>query len=204
MDKEVISTIETYVNSSFYKTDQIIAIICEELFSADELNQNSIAEIIEEKISLKLIEEKKWPKITHNDLLDKLFRKLNNSGFIALHNVKNFASGLDEATDIFQDQIEPKSSLQGFCFYQWQDTEVAINGGGLRISYGDLDNNKEFIIKIGNKLIEEIKKIFPKAEWNGDQEKKILIPNFKWRKRNISKMKTLKLNGKKREKVIKY
>lgn len=183
MDAEVISTIETYVKASFFNQNQILTIICDEIYASDELSHINVEKIIEEKIQIKSLEEKKWPKCTHNDLLDKFFLKLNKTGIIALQNVKNFASGLDEVTDIFQNQNKTKANLHGFCFYQWQDTEVAINGGGLRFSYGDLDNNKEQSAKIGSFIVEEIKKTALKPDWSGDQEKKIHISNFKWRKR---------------------
>ena len=185
MDAEVIATIGIYVNASFYSQSQILDIICDEIYASDELSHINVEKIVEEKIRLKSIEEKKWPKLTHNDLLDKFFKKLNKAGIIALQNVENFASGLDEVTDIFQNQDKDKikGNLRGFCFYQWQDTEVAINGGGLRFSYGDLNNNKEQSAKIGCFIFEEIKKTSLKPDWSGDQEKKIYISNFKWRKR---------------------
>ena len=57
------------------------------------------------------------------------------------------------------------------------------DGGGLRLSYGDLDGNKEKTYQIGNLIYAEINKKFTNAIWNGDQEKKIFIPKFKWRKK---------------------
>ena len=186
MDAEVISLIETYVAADFFTSEEILSIICDDVYAADELSHNAVEKIIEEKVKQKKDIENKWPKTTHNDLLNRCFKKLNKAGIITLHNVKSFAIGVDEATDIFQNQEKNKTKYLGFCFYQWQDTEVAINGGGLRLSYGDLDGDKEKTYQIGKLIFDEINKKFSKAIWNGDQEKKIFIPKFKWRKKTES------------------
>jgi hypothetical protein len=183
MDPEVLSAIDTYVNSSFYNQSEILSLICDQNFAPDELNKEVIELIIADKIKLKSIAELGWPKLTHNDLLDRFFKRLNKAGILSLQNVNNYASGLDEVTDIYQSQKNNNFEFRGFCFYQWQDTEVAINGGGLRFSFGDLDGDKQSIIKIGELIFNEIGKTLPKAEWSGTQEKKILISTFKWRRR---------------------
>ena len=183
MDTQVVFSIESYVRAGFYSPSQILAIICDEAYASDQLNPQVVMQIIEEKMEIKLLDEKKWARFTHNDLLDRFYRNLNKSGIIALQNVKDYSNGLDEVTDIYQDQKYKNLTFRGFCFYQWQDTEFAISGGGLRLSFGDVNGDKEMSLKIGHFICNGLQKSLPKAEWDGNLEKKIYIRNFKWRRR---------------------
>jgi hypothetical protein len=43
-----------------------------------------------------------------------------------------------------------RSEVKGYCFCHAQDAARAVDGGGLRIAFGDLDDNKVKKVEVGN------------------------------------------------------
>jgi hypothetical protein len=120
--------------------------------------------------------------VTDCDRLDQAFAAMNASGIIALHNAgMTMSDGISDVAEVLHQSNRAK--IRGYCFYHGQDLERAVEGAGLTLAFGDLDDDSAAKARIGN----EVKKVLEchgfALEWNGDPEKRIEIPGIDWKRR---------------------
>jgi hypothetical protein len=80
---------------------------------------------------------------------------------------------------------EANESHIGYCFFHRQDTEGAVEGGGLSLRYGDLeeDSKDESVVDIGRKITARLREEGLNVDWNEDPKKTIELDPFQWRVR---------------------
>lgn len=179
-DKYVLDAIKAWVWSGFYGPDEVGQMIDDILEGdADEAFLRSTVELEFEK---KAVAEVSWPSETDCDRLDQAFKELNSRGVIAMHNSGyTMSDGLNEVGEVLHERGQ--RNVKGYCFYDGQDVERVIAGGGLWLAFGNLDDDKAKKAEIGNLVKETLESHHFVVEWGDDPETRLGIPHFDWKRR---------------------
>ena len=180
VDEYILNAIKLGVWSGFYGPEEIQEMIGEIL--EDDADETFLRSTVEPEFEKKAVAESSWPSETDCDRLDRAFDMLNTKGIIALHNAGYTQSdGLDDVGEILHEK--GRDGISGYCFYHGQDLERAIQGEGLLIAFGDLDDNTDGKVEIGTIVVQVLRELGFDIEWNGDPEKRINILNLDWKRR---------------------
>jgi hypothetical protein len=138
-----------------------------------------VAEAVEEHRSA----AESWPPVTDCDRLDAAFEELNRAGIVARQDFSccppcGFAEIGDEITAAAETGLE----VRGFAFYHFQSTEAAVEGLGLYLSYGALEEGEEEATRIGHELVHTLERHGLKTEWNGSPRTSVHI-ELDWKRR---------------------
>lgn len=169
-----------WVRSGFYSHDDIERMI--EDIIEDDCDIDELRSLIGPALRSKQREEKGWPAVTDCDRLDKVFFDLHEAGICALSNAGYTMS------DGFSDVAEavaaaPAHHYTGFCFYHGQDVERAVDGHGLMIAFGDLDDDPARSADVGQAIASALHAAGFAIDWNGSIEARIELPNLDWKRR---------------------
>lgn len=187
MNPHVIHAIKQLVWSGFFEEERILEIIMEEMFEPGEIDEALTLSQIKSEFAQKIRDEASWPTITDCDRLDQIFSELNQAGIIALQNAGYTQSdGMDDITQLYNEQGGIFSSIQGYCFYHGQDVERAVDGHGLFITFGDIKGTDEKGIEIGARIIATIERHGLIAKWSGSLSQRIEIPKINWQRRTAT------------------
>jgi hypothetical protein len=115
--------------------------------------------------------------------LDAAFSSLNGIGIIALGNAGyEMSDGLSDVGEALHKK--GGAAVKGYCFYHGQDVERAVDGLGLYIAFGDLNNDKVTKIEIGHIVKQMLESKGFVVDWNGQSETRLKIPQFDWKRRS--------------------
>ncbi len=181
-DRDQISVL---VRSGFYENEQIIEILCEQMYEPGELDPGEVDAAINFELEKLAAEKKTWPAVTDYDRLNAAFDRLSNCGIIALHNAGYTQSdGHDDFVAEYSSH-EDKSSVVGYCFYHRQDLERAVRGGGLFVAFGPVHPNDEATKGplVGKIIRDELERAGLAVEWDGTFQQRIYLPKFVWQRR---------------------
>lgn len=180
LDEYILDSIRRWVWSGFYSRKQIDDMISDIL--EDGADEPFLRASVEPEFEKKAVAEESWPATTDCDRLDFAFAELNRRGIIALQNAGYTIS--DGHSDVAEElHKRGRAGVKGYCFYHGQDLERAIDGGGLMIAFGDLDDDKIQKTEVG-KFVSDVLKWFEfDVEWNCDSETRISLPRINWQRR---------------------
>ena len=174
------SAITKWVWSGFYslqKMQEMIGDLLEE--GCDEA---TLRASVEEKLNEKHIAEKLWPDVTDCDKLDSAFYKLHELGICALSNTGyEMSDGYSYVAEAVSQA--PEGHYHGYCFYHGQDVELAVDGEGLMLAFGDLNDRVEESVKVGNTVVTALRAVELNVTWNESFESRIELPTMNWQKR---------------------
>ena len=91
------------------------------------------------------------------------------------------SDGFEEVGEVVHDA--PNGHYHSFCFYHGQDVESAVNGRGLMIAFGALENNEAKSMQIGKRVAESLGEAGFKVERDGTITTRICLPAIDWKKR---------------------
>ena len=124
--------INVQVWSGLCSSKQIERIVLTQCFEPEDITEADAAWVSEEVARTWLAqreEEKSWPATTDWDRLNAAFADLNASGIIALHAAGDtLYRGVTYVADEDDAREGKTSGVVGYCFYHWQDIEIAIMG----------------------------------------------------------------------------
>ena len=136
-------------------------------------------------ISEHLADQATWPSRTDCDRLDDAFAALEAEGILARHDYSCCGTcGAAEIWDELQDHLDAGNAVRGYTFYHQQDTESAVDGGGVFLNYGATEDSDEAITTIAQRVVAVLQTHGLKAEWSGDLDKRIQVP-LVWRRRRV-------------------
>lgn len=166
---------------SEFVVDEINETLDEEKLQDEELVENEAVHIASLAVghALKVCfeEEKSWAGLTDCDKLTNAFTELSENGIVAQENFTCCQTcGSYEISDHALD------GDYGYVFYHQQDTERAVEGGGVYLSYGNLGLAKKPFSEITDQIVKTIEKHGLKVEWNGSSHTRMLV-NLDWKKR---------------------
>lgn len=130
-----------------------------------------------------LAEQATWPEATDCDRLDAAFAALEAAGIVARqHFTCCGACGATQILDEMDRVAKDGRPVRGYTFFHIQDTEHAVDGDGLFLSYGAPDGNREAAVAIGHEVVAALREQGLEPEWNGRHSHRIGLP-IVWRRR---------------------
>jgi len=185
LSSDTLREITAQVRSGFKERERIIEIFCEEMYAPGELEPTEVEAAVDAAIGAHESEKATWPSVTDCDQLDEVFAALNRRGVVALQNAGYTQSdGYDDCVQAYE-ALGNKHRVVGYCFYQGQDLERAVEGGGLYLAFGPIDPKDEEKKgpAVGKIVVEELERAGFKANWDGTFKTRICIPIFDWKHR---------------------
>lgn len=144
-------------------------------------------DIVQEGIETQISEQANWEEVTDCDRLDQVFEDLEHNGIISR---QNFSCCGNCGTYEIWDEMETAQSqgqiVRGYTFYHMQDTQHAVEGYGIYLSYGSIEDNDSAQISIANEIVGILNHNNLKTEWNGDLQRRILV-KLDWKRRRSNK-----------------
>lgn len=128
-------------------------------------------------------EQVTWPATTDCDRLDATFAALDAIGIVARQHFS--CCGTCGATQIHDEMdrvAKDGQPVRGYTFFHVQDTEHAVDGDGLFLSFGSLDRDKEAAIAIGQEVVAALREQGLHPAWNGRHANRIGLP-IVWQRR---------------------
>jgi len=177
MKDEIKKEITRSIQTGVYSMDNLLDLFCKDLYpgkiDAEEVKKQVIQSV--ELIGVAM-DEDDWPEETDSDILwDILQINLNQHKVLGLPNAGYTVSDGITAVNEFFD-VE---SYNGYCFYTLQGIEGAIEGDGLHLYFGSL-NEEVSAVEVGKLIANELRKEDFQIEWNESIDKSIYIKNIEW------------------------
>jgi hypothetical protein len=173
------------VAAGFYSDDAILTNAIdyfENEIDADMVRREAPG-MLRELLADQAAAEAHWPETTDCDRLDAAFAALEANGIIARQNFSCCQScGWGEIGDEVRAIHAAGLPARGCTFYHVQDTEGAIEGHGIFLSYAAWESGDDAALSVGHEIQAELKAHGLKPEWNGSLEQRIRVP-MDWKRR---------------------
>jgi hypothetical protein len=182
-EEYVLGCIRQWVWSGFYSADQIESMIDDVL--DDDCDAEMLRDCIAPEIAQKRAAEAEWPATTDCDRLDQVFQELGAQGICALGNAGyTMSDAHSEVSEVVASA--PPGHYTAYCFYHGQDVERAIEGDGIMIAFGALNDDTAASIAAGEAVCDRLRREGFEVAWNGSPETRIGLPKFLWQRRTGS------------------
>ena len=125
-----------------------------------------------------------WPETTDCDRLDAAFAALEARGVIARQNFSCCGNcGSYEIGDEIGAAQDAGRPAHGYAFYHMQDTDSAVEGGGVYLNYGACAEGEDAALAVGAEIVAELEAHGLRTDWNGDWGKRIGV-TLDWKRRS--------------------
>lgn len=139
--------------------------------------------IADQALAAHRADQTRWSAATDCDRLDAAFAELEGAGIVARQHFS--CCGACGATEI-HDEIErvekTGQAVRGYTFFHIQDTEQAVDGESLFLSYGVTGGDKEAAVAIGHEVVNALRDHGLHPAWNGRHANRIGLP-LVWQRR---------------------
>ena len=179
-----VDSARRWVRAGYYSREEIadwVADIAEDegldpyIFDADGLVAREIADLRAEQMH--------WPAVTEWDRLDAALEALEMNGIVARQDFTCCGSCGMAEIDAEIDRFEARGvTARGYVFFHQQDTESAVDGQGLYFNYGGRDTGERSALRVGEELVQALRRAGLKPKWNGDLGRRIFLP-IDWKRR---------------------
>lgn len=182
---ELRQSITTAITAGFRERDDIVAGALE-LFAGEveaaEL-EVAVAGIFDEAHAAFLEEQQRWPQTTDCDRLDAAFEALNAAEIAARHDWRCCQTCGHSAMGREHQRLsrERPGSMRGYAFYHNQDTDSAVEGGGLMLAYGAADE-RATSVEVAKEIVAALERQGLSVEWNGSTDTRIFV-RLTWQRR---------------------
>jgi hypothetical protein len=124
-----------------------------------------------------------WPDRTDCDRLDEAFAVLEARGIICRQDFTCCGTcGHSEIGDEIAAAEEAGGTVRGYAFYHMQDTESAVDGGGLYLKYGAVAAGEATGVAVGRELAEVLTAHGLTTEWDGTLAQCVAV-KLDWKRR---------------------
>ena len=139
--------------------------------------------VADRAVSAHVSDQAGWPTTTDCDRLDAAFDELNRAGIVARQHFSCCGTcGAHEIHDEI-DRAEKTGTLpRGYTFFHVQDTEHAVGGEPLYLSYGAVDRDRTASVAVGHEVVAILGRHGLAPAWNGKQAHRIALP-LTWQRR---------------------
>ncbi|MDD3482317.1 hypothetical protein [Azovibrio restrictus] len=176
----ILESIKKWVWSGYYQPDHVCEMLCDIL--EEDVDENVMRQAIDIEFSKKAEEEKSWPPVTDCDRLDSVFVRLDKAGICACQNAGyTMSDGYSDVAEALA--YRGKENYHGYCFFHGQDIERALEGHGLSIAFGDLNDVAEKTISVGQSVKHALEEAGFEVEWNGSADSRLNVPKINWQRR---------------------
>jgi Domain of unknown function (DUF6891) len=145
--------------------------------------RGAAATLAEQAVAAHRAEQATWPATTDCDRLDAAFAALDAIGIVARQHFSCCATcGATEIHDEMDRVAKDGQMVRGYTFFHVQDTEHAVDGDGLFLSYGAADRDKDRGIAIGHEVVAALSEQGLNPAWNGRHANRIGL-SIIWQRR---------------------
>jgi hypothetical protein len=123
-----------------------------------------------------------WPDRTDCDRLDEAFAELEVQGIVARQNFTCCSTCGHYEIGAEVVAARKRRPVTGYAFYHMQDTERAVEGGGVYVKYDALSDDRARKAEVGRRIVAAVEQAGLRAEWDGDPDTAVLV-KLKWQKR---------------------
>jgi hypothetical protein len=158
-----------------------------EVFADVTPNHAALAEaaraVAEQAVADHLATQAAWPAPTDCDRLDAAFAELDRAGIVARQHFSCCGTcGADEIREEMEQAEKAGRAARGYTFFHVQDTEHAVEGDGLYLSYGSVGKDQAASVAIGHEVVATLGRHGLSPAWNGKIAHRISLP-LVWRRR---------------------
>ncbi len=182
---DITNYIRRDIASGFAEIENIVPNALEivgDYYPAEKLRPHA-ERVLRDTIEAQLREQRSWPPITDCDRFDAAFGDLELSGVVCRHNFS--CCGTCAASEIW-DEIDAERSkgreIIGCAHYHCQDTESAVEGHGVYLSYGSVLQGEKPSVDIGHRIVEAMRAHGLKVTWDGSLSNRIHV-TLDWKRR---------------------
>ena len=173
------------VAGGFRTPDEIIEDV-PEIFEG-ELPQGELEALAREEVPKAVerfrAEQADWPEVTDNDRLQQAITALADKGIVFRENFSCCGTcGSAEIWDEMDDEREAGKPVRGYAFYHMQDTESAVEGGGLYLNYGSTEEGEGPALDVAREIESELKAQGLNTHWDGTWNQRIGF-DIDWKRR---------------------
>ncbi|MCS7072712.1 MAG: hypothetical protein NZM00_14500 [Anaerolinea sp.] len=139
--------------------------------------------LVREILAAHLAEQATWPAITDCDRLDAAFAALEAGGIVCRQNFS--CCGTCGAYEIWDEAAALEAAgtpVRGYAFYHVQDTESAVEGYGLYLSYGAATEGEAAALAIADEIVAALRQQGLRVDWNGQWSRRIGVL-LDWKRR---------------------
>lgn len=162
--------------------DNALEVIDAQPHGADELRIHA-QQLLQWEIAAYRVDAAGWPDVTDHDRLERAFSALETQGVVCRQNFTCCGTcGVAEIGDEMHATRERGGAVDGYAFFHMQDTESAIDGGGLYLNYGAVDEGEAAAVSIARRIVDAVSAVGLPVEWDGDWGKRIFV-RLQWQRR---------------------
>lgn len=162
--------------------DNAIEIVAEEQFDAQMLRPHA-QRALEQEIAAYRQDERGWPEVTDYDRLDRIFTELERQGIVCRQNFS--CCGNCGSAEIWDEVREVEATglpVRGYAFFHMQDTESAIDGGGLYLNYGAVTEGEAPALEVAREVTDALTQAGLRIDWDGSWGRRIGV-RLDWQRR---------------------
>jgi hypothetical protein len=127
--------------------------------------------------------EQEWPAVTDCDRLDRAFEELETAGIVARQDFSCCGTcGVGEILDEIEAIVRSGRDVRGYTFYHLQDTEAAVEGHGICLSYGSREHDEAAALAVAREIVSTLQRQGLAPEWPGTWDTRITVP-LDWKRR---------------------
>lgn len=124
-----------------------------------------------------------WPAETDCDRLDAAFAALEAGGVISRQNFSCCQTcGSDEIWDEIKEAQTEGRPAHGYAFFHMQDTDSAVDGGGLYLNYGACEEGEKAAVAVGHEIVSALTAHGLQTDWDGSHAQRIAV-SLDWKRR---------------------
>ncbi len=173
------------VRTGFESRDDIVRTAREILDDegVENIRERDVLDLVDREIQNLTGEQSTWPETTDFDRLKAAFDSLRRNGIWARHHYSccGTCGNLESMIDL-EYLSQSGKAHRGYAFYHVQDTESAVMGGGLYLSYGDYASTDEGSVAVGHEIVDAIRKQGLETDWDGTIQNRIYV-QLDWKHR---------------------
>jgi hypothetical protein len=177
--------IEREVAVGFRSEEHILTGLVEFLsdeYDGEELRPHA-ERLTHELIEAHLRQQATWPSQTDCDRLDEVFAELERAGIVARQDFSCCGNcGSAEIWDEMEAVSRRGQRVRGYTFYHMQDTEAAVEEGGIYLAFGAVQEGTAPALEIARQVVETIQRHSLNVEWNGKCGNRIFV-RMDWKRR---------------------
>lgn len=177
--------IQRDVDDGFRSEDEIASTAVEILdgdYDTDALTPHAVR-MTQELIAAHKQKQAAWPKTTDCERLDSAFAALERAGIVSRQDFSCCGScGAGEIQDEMELVAKGGTRVRGYTFYHMQDTDSAVEGRGLYLNYGAVQENEAAAVAIGKEIAASLKQQGLQVDWDETLAKRIGV-KLDWKRR---------------------
>jgi hypothetical protein len=142
--------------------------------------------MVREILDMHLREQASWPIPTDCDRLDAAFAALEQAGIVCRQHFSCCGTcGVSEIWEEMDTARDTGLDVRGYAFYHVQDTESAVEGYGLYLNYGAVEDGEAPALAIAHEIVAALEQHRLRVHWDGQWSRRIGVA-LDWKRRRAA------------------